>query len=82
MIEFAVRHEGVPEGMGRWVLAVDSAENMFLLASDDGEFYWRLIADCRLVRALTPDNPRLVIPVQGQPKAGIVVPGVQNGQRA
>ena len=82
MVRFAVWHEGVPENSGRWVLAVDSAMNRFLLATDEGEFYWRPMPDCRLVRAATPDQPVLVIPMQSQQQqGGIVLPNLKNGHR-
>ena len=80
MMEMVVWHEGLPENVGKWVLAVDAAESMFLFATDEGEFYWRSIPGCRLLRVVTPENPRLVMPVQAQPKGGLVVPNIQNGR--
>lgn len=79
MIEFAVWHEGIPltadgNKQGRWVLALD--RSALLLADDTGEFYWKDIADCTLVRVVTPDVPRPVLPVQMQTQAqqkGLVI---------
>lgn len=75
MISFAVWHEGMDEGQGSWVLAVDG--NRLLLSGKDGSLYYRSIADCRLLKAQTPDNPIAVVPIQVQQQPGIVVP--QNG---
>ena len=74
MIPFAVWHEGITEGSGRWVLAVDAKSNDLLLANDDGEFYWKPIQDCKLIRVQTPDNPIAVWPMQPQQQPNIVFP--------
>lgn len=76
MIDFAVWHEGLEEGKGRWVLHVDTAGDRLLLVEDDGTLYWRPFADCKAIRFATPDQPRPVIPVTLQPQngAGIVTP--------
>lgn len=81
MVRFAVWHEGVPENTGRWVLGIDAPMSRFLLSNDEGGFYWQAMADCRLVRAATPDNPQLVLPVQTQQQGGIVLPNLKNGHR-
>lgn len=65
-MEFAVWHEGLKEGTGRWVLHVDAQGERLLLSSDAGATYWQPIADCRVLRAASPDVPRLVLPVQPQ----------------
>lgn len=78
MINFAVWHEGLEEDQGRWVLDVDPAKGV-LLSGNDGSLYWRPLADCRLVRAATPDQPIAVVPIQPQPANNIVIPGANNG---
>ena len=65
-MDFAVWAEGMPEGTGRWVLAVD--DDRLLLADEDGSLHWHLMADCRLMRAATPDTPRPVMNVNPQPQ--------------
>ena len=72
MSEFAVWHEGMPETQGRWVLAVDGER--FLLCGEDQLFYWWQITDCKLVKVATPDQPRLVLPVQQGVQPTIVMP--------
>lgn len=73
MITFAVWHEGIDEGQGRWVL--DADHESVLLANDDGSLYWQPLAECKLVRAQTPDHPVAVIPVAPQPaQNGLVMP--------
>ncbi len=69
-MDFAVWHEGMEEGKGTWVLAIQG--DVFLLSSEDEGFYWQPMSTCKLVRVVTPENPRLVIPVQ--PQQGIAVP--------
>ena len=75
MIPFAVWHEGLDEGTGRWVLAVDTKN--VLVVNNEGHPYWRPLADCKVVRFATPDQPLLVLPVQAQQQPQIVLP--QNG---
>ena len=65
-MHFAVWFEGMPEGQGRWVLAVDGATDRLLIADDDGSLHWHYLDDCKLVRGGTPDNPALVMAVQPQ----------------
>ena len=74
MIEFAVTFEGIEEGKARWVLVVDPVGERLLLSTEDGSFIWRPIADCKLVRAATPDQPRMMIPVQPQQQSGLIAP--------
>lgn len=82
MMPFAVWHEGMAEGTGKWVMAIDSKMSRFLLVGEEREFYWRPMADCQLARVVTPENPRLVIPVQPQQQqGGIVLPNLTNGHR-
>ena len=65
MIEFAVSTEGVTkEGSATWVLAVDPVGERLLLVHDDNSMHWHLMADCKFVKAATPDQPRAVIAVQ------------------
>ena len=78
-MDFAVWHEGMKEGTGTWVLAVDRRSDAFLLSGAEGSFYWRPMSDCKLVKAATPDNPQLVMAVQ--PQQGIALPN-GNGLRS
>ena len=65
MIPFAVFIEGVTEeGQGQWVLAVDPVGERLLIVHDDGGLRWHPLADCRLVKVISPEAPRLVVPVQ------------------
>ena len=80
MMNFAVWHEGIEEGQGRWVLWVDAEGAMFLLCDNEGAFYWLGAADCKLVRVATPDQPRLVLPVQPQQSSQITIPGLNSGR--
>mgnify|MGYP001583429325 CR=1 FL=1 len=50
-MEFAVWHEGIADGQGRWVLAVDAAGERFLLSDDERGFYWAPIAECKFAPA-------------------------------
>ena len=70
MIDFAVWHEGLEEGTGRWVLAIDGER--VLLANDEGEFYWLELSVCKMVRIVGPDQARPVVPV-GQPQQTPIV---------
>ena len=81
MIQFAVWHEGIEEGQGRWVLHVDAQHNRVLLVGADTTFYWRSLDDCKLVRAATPDQPTLVLPV-APPQQQITIPVMGNGRHA
>ena len=74
MMPFAVWHEGLKEGTGRWVLAVDVAESVLLLADDQGAIYRKPIEECTLVRIHTPDNPIPVVSVQMTQQNGLVMP--------
>ena len=77
-MEFAVWHEGMGEGAATWVLFVDAHGDRFLLSNAEHKFYWMPSSECKLARVLTPDNPRLVMPVQ--PQQGITVAnGMPNG---
>lgn len=64
MIAFAVWHEGLDEGAGTWVLAIDPVGERLLLADEEGAMAWWLQSECKLVKAATPDVPTLVMPVQ------------------
>lgn len=77
-MDFAVWHEGMNEGTASWVLFVDAASDRFLLSNDEGQFYWKPAAECKLMRVVTPENPRLVVPVQ--PQQNIAIP--TNGLRS
>lgn len=84
-IEFAVWHEGMAEGTGRWVLAVDAHDDMLLLCDGaDNSLYWKDRADCTLVNAHTPDAPTLVLPVEvstQSQQAGLVLPAPNRQMR-
>ena len=76
-MDFAVRHDALPEGSASWVLAV-SGERL-LMADNEGALYWVDAVGCKLARVATPDNPTIVAVVQPTPAAagpGIVIPGV------
>lgn len=73
-IPFAVWHEGISEGQGTWVLSIDPAGDRLLLSNADGILYWHPLADCKLIKATTPDVPRLVMPVQAQPSPEVLIP--------
>ena len=80
MIEFAVQIEG--EANGRWVLAVDPAGERLLIANEDRTLRWVPMAECKFLKASTPDVPRLVVPVQGQQPQKIAMPVLHlNGGR-
>ena len=74
MIEFAVTGDWLEEGQGTWVLAVDPVGDRLLLADADGSLHWHYIADCKLVKASTPDIPRAVILVQPNQPAALTIP--------
>ena len=71
-MDFAVRIPGMEEGRASWVLAVDG--DRLLLSAEDGVLTWHSLADCILVKAATPDQPTLVLPVQMQPQNQVVIP--------
>lgn len=71
MADFAVHHEGVPEGHGRWVLHVDG--DRLLLSNEDKTLYWKELSECTLFAAHTPSQPTLVMGVQPQQQAGLVM---------
>ena len=78
MISFVVWHEGLAEGTGTWVLAVDG--DRLLLADAEGDLYWKPMSECKAKRFHTPDSPTLIavkepLPVvlmQPQPATGIL----------
>lgn len=74
-MDFAVWHDGLPEGKARWVLAVDT--NRFLLSDDEAGFYWKPMSDCKFVRLAGPDQPRPVVAIQPTPQ--VAVPQNGNG---
>ena len=77
-MEFAVWHEGIEEGQARWVLMVDPAGGgRVLLAGQDGSLYWRALADCKLLRASSPDQARPVVVLQ--PQKQVIVPDLLRG---
>lgn len=74
MIPFAIQAEGITEiDQARWVLEVDPAGERFLVALSDSTFVWVEMGRCKLVKAATPDQPQLVLPVQAQPVGSQVV---------
>ena len=74
MLEFAVVLEG--ENVGRWVLAVDAARNLFLIVNGDKSLQWVPMADCTFLKARNPDRPTPVLVAQPE-ESQIVVPHVQ-----
>ena len=66
-MDFAVRLADEDPGKGYWVLTVDPIGERFLLATDGGGFRWVAIADCVLVKAINPEQPRPVITIQAPP---------------
>lgn len=76
-MDFAVKVAGLDEGTerARWVLAVDG--DRLLTAHDDGSLHWYPLADCRLAKAINPESPKTVIPVQ--PSRPQVIPGLFKG---
>lgn len=67
-MDFAVWHDGIKEGTGKWVLAVD--RNRVLLANDeDKSLYWKDLKDCKLFSVALVDGARPVIPMQVQQQA-------------
>ena len=72
MIEFAVMVKGLEKA--RWVLAVDG--DQVLIVHDDQSIHWHPLTECTFVKALTPDVPRIVLPVQSRSN-GLAVPKVQ-----
>ena len=67
------------EDKAYWVLAVD--KGALLLALEDGVLEWRPLEDCTLARAQTPDQPRLVMPVQPQQGPQITIPQIRANGR-
>ncbi len=78
-VDFAVWHEGLPEGSGRWVLHVDGPGDRFLMSNEDKTMYWMPIHECTLVMAHTPEQPTMVVAVQPGPQNGLITP-VENRQ--
>lgn len=74
-MDFAVLVEG--ETKGRWVLAVEG--DRLLIADEENRLRWVEMALCTLLKAATPDTPRLVMAVQAQKP--IVVPQATMGMR-
>ena len=79
MVDFAVHHEGIPEGSGRWVLAVDG--DRLLLCDDDRRLYWRDVSECTVFGVHTPEQPTLVVPVQMPQQNGLVMPEPNRAMR-
>ncbi len=76
MADFAVHHEGIPEGQARWVLHLDAATNRVLLCDEDKRFYWQDIDVCTLGAVHTPSQPTAVViagQIAPQQQAGLVV---------
>ena len=72
-MDFAVTHEGLAEGNGRWVIAVDAANERVLLAAEDKTFYWKPLVQCTLFATHTPQQPTLVMAVQAPTQNGLVM---------
>ena len=77
-MDFAVTVEG--EEQGQWVLAVEG--DRLLISNEAKQLRWVEMTRCKLLKAATPDTPRLVMPVQAQKP--ILVPqmnvGMGNGR--
>ncbi len=72
-MDFAVGVPGVTEeGQALWVLAVDPIGERVLVGYGDGSLHWHPTADCTFAKAVNPEAPRMVIPVQ--PQQPIVLP--------
>ncbi len=80
-IDFAVHHEGIPEGSGRWVLHVDAAGDRFLLCDENKQVYWVPIASCTFMMAHTPEQPTIVLAVQPNQQNGLVMPEPNRNMR-
>ena len=76
MADFAIYHEGMPEGHMAWVLHVDDEYDRLLLVDGEGALYWKRFDECKVMGAHTPANPTAVVLVQppGQEQGGLVVP--------
>ena len=61
-MDFAVTVEG--EEQGQWVLAVEG--DRLLISNEAQQLRWVEMTSCKLLKAATPDVPRLVMPVQAQ----------------
>ena len=70
-MDFAVWHEGIPEGQGKWVIALDMERERVLLA-EGKDLYWKPLGECQFLKVASPDNPRLVVQVPQPPR---IVPG-------
>jgi predicted RNA binding protein YcfA (HicA-like mRNA interferase family) len=72
MLEFAVTVKGLDED-GHWVLAVEG-DRLLIAHPDDKTLHWHPIKDCTFAKFMSPDQPRVVIPVQPQQNRQITVP--------
>ena len=75
-VDFAVWHEGIEEGQGRWVMYVDPAGERVLLVADDKTFYWRALSECTMYGLMGPEQPRPVMVVQPQAQPQIFPAGM------
>lgn len=68
MLQFAVQVPGDAENKGHWVLMVDAPGERLLIAEDDKALRWVPLADCKFLRAHTPDmvTPVVAVPLQQQ----------------
>ena len=81
MADFAVHHEGLPEGSARWALHVDAVNDRVLLVDEDKTFYWKALSECTLGAVHTPSQPTAVVIVQPQTGPQIVqAPALPNRQ--
>ena len=83
MIPFAVKVKGLhapDENRAAWVLAIEG--DRFLMVAEDKSFEWVPIADCELLKATTPDQPRLVIAIP-PPEPVVAIPSLNlpNGRK-
>lgn len=77
MLAFAVLIKD--EEQGRWVLAVDSVHDKLLVTGDNQSLRWVLTADCKFLKAMTPEAPQPVVIVQ--PHQPVVVPQLRIGNQ-
>ena len=73
-MEIAVNVNGRgEEGRAFWVIEIDPVGERFLIV-DGAAFVWVSIADCTLGKAISPDQPILVLPVQPSPAPSLALP--------
>ncbi len=69
MLEFAVTVKALDEE-GHWVLAVDGER--LLIVHPDKSLHWHPMEECTFLKLMSPDQPRVVIPIQ--PPGKLTIP--------